>query len=292
MPRQRPPPQLTDGDDEHYARLYEVHPGARISIAKGIDAPDDKRRHHAGEGDLSEHTSSDHPRVAELRRGDEKTVTPWHDCLVSRTQVDALGRDAVAAAIGGLVMVSIVAARMSPPASAIADRYSTLAAILATATVLTVLIVAHERLERPGRLVAVVLLLATGMTWYSSRLWVHEQYFDYLVEQQKTSLDLGCIELAGDIANFLRERTSASPQRPQPATWERDVDALLQYEQETSLLFEAEFGPQVRRTREMLALRGFIDRDLDAFYRRPANAFQITVVARRLAALAHRLERS
>ena len=40
------------------------------------------------------------------------------------------------------------------------------------------------------------------------------------------------------------------------------------------------------------AIRCFVDRDLDAFYRRPANAFQITVVARRLAALAHRLERS
>ena len=148
------------------------------------------------------------------------------------------------------------------------------------------------KLDRPGRLLAVVLLLVTGMSWYSSRLWVHEKYFDYLVAQQKTSLDLGCIELAGDIANFLRERAAASPQRPQPATWDRDVDALLRYEQETSLLFEAEFGLQVRRTREMMALRGFVDRDLDAFYRRPANAFQITVVARRLAALAHRLENS
>ena len=228
--------------------------------------------------------------MAELRMRDEKTVTPWHDWPVRRISFDAIGRDAVAAAIGGLVMVTIVAARMTPPASAIADRYSTLAAILAIATVLTVLVGA--RLDRPGRLLAVVLLLATGMSWYSSRLWVHEKYFDYLVTQQKTTLDLGCIELAGDIANFLRERAAAAPQRPQPATWDRDVDALLRYEQETSQLFDAEFGAQVRQTRQMMAQRGFVDRDLDAFYRRPANAFQITVVARRLAALAHRLERS
>jgi hypothetical protein len=205
-------------------------------------------------------------------------------------RLDVLGREAVAAAIGGLVMVSIVAARMTPPASAIADRYSTLAAILAAATVLTTLIVA--RLDRPGRLLAVVLLLATGMGWYSSRLWVHEKYFDYLVTQQKTTLDLGCIELAGDIANFLRERATAAPQRPEQGTWDRDVDALLRYEQETALLFETEFGAQVRQMRQMMAQRGFIDRDLEAFYRRPANAFQITVVARRLAALAHRLEKS
>jgi hypothetical protein len=42
----------------------------------------------------------------------------------------------------------------------------------------------------------------------------------------------------------------------------------------------------------MYSLRGLTDRDLDAFYRRPANAFQIDVVSRRLAVLAHRLERS
>ncbi len=67
---------------------------------------------------------------------------------------------------------------------------------------------------------------------------------------------------------------------------------MLRYEQDTSLLFEADFGPQVRRTREMFSLRGLTDRDLDAFYRRPANAFQIGVIARRLPVLAHRLERT
>ena len=181
---------------------------------------------------------------------------------------------------------------MTPPAGAIADRYSTLAAILIAATVLTTMVATNDRLGRPGRLAAVVVLLATGMGWYSGRLWVHEKQFDYLVAQQKTDLELRSLELSGNIVNFLRERGLAAPPRPKPATWDHDVDAVLRYEQETSLLFEAEFGPKVRMTREMLALRGLIDRDLDAFYRRPANAFQICVVAKKLAALGRRLERS
>ena len=205
--------------------------------------------------------------------------------------LEALGRTAVAATIGGLTMVAIVAARMTPPAGAIADRYSTLAAILIIATVLTILVVGRERLDRGGRLLAVVVLLATGMTWYSGRLWVHEKYFDYLVAQQKAELEIGSVELAGDITNFLRQRVGTAPPRPRPATWDRDEDAVFRYQHETSALFEAQFGPQVRRAREMFSLRGMRDRDLDAFYRRPANAFEIDVVARKLAALARRLER-
>jgi hypothetical protein len=212
--------------------------------------------------------------------------------VVSGIRVDAIGRTAVAAAIGGLVMVTIVADRLTPPAGAIADRYSTLAAILIVATVLTTLVVSRERLGRPGRLAAVVVLLATGMAWYGGRQWVHEKYFDYLVAQQKTTLALDSIEISGAITNFLRARANSAPPRPRPATWERDEDAVLRYEQDTAQLFEADFGPQVRRIREMYSLRGLIDRDLEAFYRRPANAFQIGVIARRLAVLAHRLERS
>lgn len=62
--------------------------------------------------------------------------------------------------------------------------------------------------------------------------------------------------------------------------------------EETAELFEAAFGPQVRKARELFALRGLTDRDLDAFYRRPSNSFGIGVIAKRLAILAHRLERT
>jgi hypothetical protein len=138
----------------------------------------------------------------------------------------------------------------------------------------------------------VVVLLATGTAWYSGRLWVHERYFDYLVAQQKNDLELASVELAGDIANFLHERARTAPPRPRPATWNRDEDAVLRYEQETSILYEARFGGEVRRARQMFAMRGLTDRDFDAFYRHPSSGFEIDVVARRLSLLARRLERT
>jgi hypothetical protein len=198
----------------------------------------------------------------------------------------------VATAITGLFLVVMVAARLSPPAVAIADRFLTLDAILVTATIITAAIGARHAFDREHRLLVVVLLLSTGMGWYSTRLWVHERMFDFLVQQQKTELHLRMIELSGDIKLFLRERALHGPAKPAPATWEHDVERVLQYETETSALYDMQFGAQVRKTREILALEQLTDRDLDAFFRRPANAFQINVIADRLLVLARRLERT
>jgi hypothetical protein len=198
----------------------------------------------------------------------------------------------VATAIGGLLLVVLAAARISPPAVAIADRYLTLAAILATATILTAVITSRHAFDRERRLLAMVLLVSTGMGWYSGRLWVHEKLFDYLVDEQKTELRLRMVELSGDIVIFLRERAEHAPPRPSPATWERDVERVLQYESDTANLYEQRFGPQVRKTREILALEQLTDRDFDAFYRRPANAFQMNVIAEKLIVLARRLDRT
>jgi hypothetical protein len=194
--------------------------------------------------------------------------------------------------IGGLLAVSVAAAMLTPPAVGIADRYLTLSAILIAATVLTIIVMSRKLLDRERRLFALVLLMTTGGSWYAGRLWVHEKLFDYLVHSQKTDLQLTIVELAGDIEIFLRDRASHAPPRPSAATWERDVEAVLRYEEETSMMYEQRFGSQVRRTREVLALERLTDRDFDAFYRRPANAFQMDVVARRLLILARRLDRT
>jgi len=188
--------------------------------------------------------------------------------------------------------VAATAAALTPPAVAIADRYLTLTAILVGATIVTAAATAKRRLGREQRLGAVVLLLVAIGCSYAARLWVHEKQFDYLVGAQQRQLELAAVELAGDIENFVRERAAQAPPAPSPDTWDRDVATMLAFEDETSRRFERRFGGQVRRTRELFALEGLTDRDLDAFYRAPANAFQIGVVATRLAGLAHRLARA
>jgi hypothetical protein len=198
----------------------------------------------------------------------------------------------VATAIVGLFIVVIAAARLTPPAVGIADRYLTLDAILVAATIVTAAVSSRQEFDREHRLLVVVLMVSTGMAWYSGRLWVHEKMFDYLVLEQKTELHLRIVELSGDMELFLRERGRHGPPRPAPATWDRDVQRVLLYEAETAQLYEIQFGAQVRKTRDILALERVTDRDFDAFYRRPANAFQINVLAERLLVLAQRLEKT
>src|SRR5262249_46320704 len=158
------------------------------------------------------------------------------------------------------------------------DRYLTLTAILVGATVVTTIARARRKLDRPERLAAVVVVLAAGGAWYAARLWVHEKQFEYLVKAQQRQLELTALELAGDIGIFVRQRAAHAPRRPQPETWDHDVAAMLAFDTETSALFAAQFGAQVRRTRDLFVLEGLTDRDFDAFYRSPANAFQIDVV--------------
>lgn len=201
-------------------------------------------------------------------------------------------RAAITAAVGALLVVALAAASLTPPAVATADRYLAIAAIFLAATVVTTMIVSPRRHERGMRLAGTVALLATGVGWYQGRFWIHERQFDVLVHVQQTSLRLTALELSGDIENFLRDRERVAPPRPAPATWEHDVEAVLRFDDDTSTLYERRFGPQVRRTCEMLALEGLRDRDLEVFYRRPANAFQIDVVARKMAVLAKRLSPS
>jgi hypothetical protein len=50
--------------------------------------------------------------------------------------------------------------------------------------------------------------------------------------------------------------------------------------------YEQKFGKRTRTAHDVLRQLGVRDRDLDVFYARPANAFQMRIVGMKLAALA------
>jgi hypothetical protein len=206
-------------------------------------------------------------------------------------RASSLWRLVVGSSIAAFASVAAAAAVVSPFAAGLADRYLALAAVSAIAAVVAAATTGWRTFTRPQRLAAFVLLVASAMSWQAGRMWIHERQFDALVASQREALRLAAIELSGDIVNFLADRARTVPPPPAPATWDHDVAARLAHESETARLYEARFGPAVRRAHDLFAFEGFDDRDLDVFYRSPANGFQIRTVARRLALLARRLER-
>ena len=144
---------------------------------------------------------------------------------------------------------------------------------------------------RPAQLGAFVSLVLVCGAWSSARQWNHQRQFDYLVSRQRQQLRFSAIELSGNLLNFLRERRLALPPPPSPDTWDRDERAIIRFEAETVKAFEQKYGRDVRSTHDLLALRGYRDRDLDMLYRRPADEFHIRTIAIKLAALGNKVDR-
>jgi hypothetical protein len=94
------------------------------------------------------------------------------------------------------------------------------------------------------------------------------------------------------ITQFCNARDRVAPPRPRPATWQQDVDNYDRFESETVRAYERRFGARVRAVHDLASLRGLRDRDLDAFFRHPANEFQMRVIAKKLDTFSQTLERS
>jgi hypothetical protein len=188
-----------------------------------------------------------------------------------------------------LVAVGVLAGRVSPTAPGVALACFETAAGLCLLKVGAWVIASHERFGRQERLALFVMLGAIGLGWFGARQWVAERRFDDLVMRQDHALKLTVQQLSSQIVAFVGERGRHAPPPPRPETWERDEEAFLTYETDTVREFNAVFGAQVRAAHDVLGLLGIGDRDLDAFYRRPANDFQMRIVAARLAALVAKL---
>src|SRR4029077_18700359 len=93
------------------------------------------------------------------------------------------------------------------------------------------------------------------------------------------------------ITQFCNARDRVAPPRPRPATWQQDVDAFDRFESDTVRAYERRFGAGVRAAHDLASLRGLRDRDLDVFFRHPANEFQMRVIASKLDGFSEKLAR-
>jgi hypothetical protein len=143
---------------------------------------------------------------------------------------------------------------------------------------------------REERLLTFVMFAVIVLGWMGVRQGIAEAAFNDRVATQRAQLALASRTLSYQIAGLLARRHEHAPPVPRPATWEADEAAIIGFEADTIRLYERSLGPQVRVAHDLLTLRGLRDRDLDAFYRAPANNFQMRVIADKLTFLAGKLD--
>jgi hypothetical protein len=192
---------------------------------------------------------------------------------------------ALAAASTGLA----VALRLNPPAFDVAQTCALVVAVALAVKVLAWVAWSGWTFGREERLLAFVMLAAIGFGWLGSREWIAEREFDRRVADQRADLARALHDLSLRLTLFVDGRDRVAPPRPRPATWQRDADAFDRFETETVRMYERRFGDRVRAAHDLATLRGLRDRDLDAFFRHPANEFQMRVVAKKLDAFSAKL---
>ncbi len=194
----------------------------------------------------------------------------------------AFGWWTVGTGVVAATATAVYALRIDPPAFDVARSCATIAAVLLAARVLTWVAVSGAAFGREERLLAFVMLAAVALGWIGSGDWMEERAFDYRAAQQKADLMQTLHETSLRITQFCNARDRLAPPRPRPATWQEDVDAFDRFESETVRAYERRFGARVRAVHDLASLRGLRDRDLDAFFRHPANEFQMRVIAKKL----------
>jgi len=186
--------------------------------------------------------------------------------------------------------LGIVGGRMRPPAPGIEERCLTVVAVLLAVKLFAWVAERGHTFGREQRLASFVSFIAIGMCWVGMRQSIAEAAFDYVVAQQRADLAETSRTLAYQIDAFLQGRRRIAPPAPRPRTWEEDEGAFGVFETETVRMYERQFGARVRVNHDLMSLRGLGDREFDRFYRRPANEFQMRVVAERLVFFAGKLD--
>jgi hypothetical protein len=198
---------------------------------------------------------------------------------------------ALAAGVVVALAFAVAAFRLTPPAFDVAKSCAAVVAVLLAAKVLVWVASDGASFGREERLLAFVMLVACGLGWIGTGQWIEERAFDYRVAEQKAALTLALHDTAVRLMEFVDARDRQAPPHPRPATWQHDVDLFDRFEEETVTIYERRFGARVRAAHDLASLRGLRDRDLDAFFRHPANEFQMRIIAKKLDGFASALGR-
>jgi len=202
-----------------------------------------------------------------------------------------LGWPIVVPGLAAAVVCAGFAMRMQPPAVTVAARSATAAASLLMAKLLVWVVRSGDRFQREERLVTFVIFAAIVLSWIGVQERISEAAFDYQVTVQTRALIASARNLSRELQGFVDERQREAPPPPKPASWEADTLVRERFDTETVVDYEQRFGAQVRTAHDLLTFRNMRDRDLEAFYRRPANTFQMLVISEKLVFLAEKLER-
>ena len=194
----------------------------------------------------------------------------------------AFGWPVIGAGVGSATLFLVTALRLNQPAFDVARSCTTIIAILLAAKVLAWVAISGATFGREERLLAFVMLAAAALGWIGTGEWVEERAFDFRVTEQQADLRQAMRDIAVRLTRFCDARDRVAPPRPRPATWQDDMDAFYRFESDTVRTYERRFGPRVRAAHDLASLRGLRDRDLDAFFRHPANEFQMRVIAKKL----------
>jgi hypothetical protein len=185
----------------------------------------------------------------------------------------------------------VIAVRMEPPAPSVASRCASIVAFLLMVKLVAWVVRAGRSFHREERLLTFVMFSAIVMSWVGAQQGIFDVAFNHEVHVQKRALVVSGRDLSREILAFLEGRRRLAPPRPRPATWDEDVAAWARYDDETAVTYDRRFRARVRAAHDLLALRNMHDRDLDTFYERPANDFQVGIVARKLSGLTDKLAR-
>ena len=199
----------------------------------------------------------------------------------------ALGPGIVAA-----TAFAVVALRLNQPAFDVLRSCTTIIAILLAVRVLAWVAVKGATFGKEERLLAFVMLASVALGWIGTGEWVENRAFDFKAAQQRAEFTQTLRDTSIRITLFCNARDRLAPPKPRPATWQQDVDNYDRFESDTVRAYERRFGPRVRTMHDLASLRGLRDRDLDAFFRHPANEFQMRVIAKKLDGFSQKLERS